>query len=74
VALPIIRHYINLFLFSIVGFVAWFNVCVSCSVEFSTVTLVDGQVVFHVLTNEEVQSLLVEAEAWLKQQEAESEA
>jgi len=43
-------------------------------VEFSTVTLVDGQVVFHVLTNEEVQSLLVEAEAWLKQQEAESEA
>ena len=47
---------------------------VASKVELSTVSKVDGEVVFHVLTTEEVESLLLEAEPWLKQQEAESEA
>jgi 20S proteasome subunit alpha 3 len=42
-------------------------------VELSTVSHVNGEVVYHVLTTEEVQSLLTEAEPWLKQQEAEQE-
>jgi 20S proteasome subunit alpha 3 len=43
-------------------------------IELSTVRRVDGEVVYHILTKDEVQALLTEVDPWLKQQEAESEA